>query len=267
MLSKKYGGLVKKKYQKEAILPNYLQLLEQVEQSRKHQIVRLRHHDNFKVALHIVPSNFEVPVHTHPDAISIVHVLQGQLHIKQRSLSVQEEGYSCTLEAEQSCAGLLKLRNIHGLKSLKKPSIYLSFRLSNRNSTNFGELPALLASFLIILSPSFLVPPLVAQDRYDNSFEKYQKISNKNVVLANKLRNGDGVKKDLYVASQLYKEEATKGNAEAQYWLGVMYYNGLGVTGDSYDALYWIAMSSDQNFPKAQKLLNYMLVTDDELDC
>lgn len=259
--------LVKKKYNIEAICPNYLQRLEQVELSREHQIVRLQQHRNFKVALHIVPSNFEVPSHTHPNAINLVHVLQGSLHIKQYSLLAQEEIFSSTLKKEQACAGLLKLRNIHHLQSLEKPSIFLSFRLSNRDSASFGKLLTLLASFLIFLSPNFLAPQLVAQEKYDNYFEDYQTISNRKVVLANKLRRGEGIKRDLYEAAQLYKEESSKGNAEAQYWLGVMYFDGLGITENTDEALRWIAMSSDQNFPKAQKLLNHILFTDDISDC
>jgi hypothetical protein len=145
-------NLVKNQYKIDILLPNYLQLLQQVELTRKHQIVRLRQYNNFKLALHFVPSNFEVPTHTHPDTISIIHVLHGVVHINQHSLLTDEERFSCTLKKEQACAGLLKLRNIHQLQSLKSPSIFLSFRLSSKASINFKKLPSLLASFFILLS-------------------------------------------------------------------------------------------------------------------
>ncbi len=85
--------------------------------------------------------------------------------------------------------------------------------------------------------------------------------------MANKLRLNTGAYQDLYQASQLYKQEAIKGNAEAQYWLGVMYVDGSGITEDSDEALRWVAMSAEQNFPLAQKLLHHFLTTDEVLDC
>ena len=79
--------------------------------------------------------------------------------------------------------------------------------------------------------------------------------------------SGNGVTKDLYSAAQLYKQEANKGNAEAQYWLGIMYLEGSGITEDSDEALRWIAMSSDQNYQPAQKVLHYLLTMEEIPDC
>ena len=66
---------------------------------------------------------------------------------------------------------------------------------------------------------------------------------------------------------QMSCQVARKGNAEAQYWLGVMALDGSGITEDYDEALHWIAISANQEYPPAQKLLRYLLATDDTSDC
>lgn len=46
-----------------------------------------------------------------------------------------------------------------------------------------------------------------------------------------------------------------------------MYLDGSGITEDSDEALRWVAMSSDQNYPPAEKLLNHLLTREEIPDC
>ena len=67
------------KYRIGTILPNYRQLLERAESTRSHNIIRLSQHKNFKVAIHIIPSHFNIPAHLHPNLIGIIVGLLCQL--------------------------------------------------------------------------------------------------------------------------------------------------------------------------------------------
>jgi len=269
--------LVETKYRIGTILPNYRQLLEQAESTRSHNIIRLNQHENFKVSIHIVPSHFNMPAHLHPNLISIIDVQQGELHIEQLTLSNQEERVGCTLKKHQACAGLFKLRNIHRIQTLSAPCIFLSFRIAKKQEDRRSLLsflfPALIIPAFIILLPNFLSSnkPVTEKNNLLNTPSSYQssqkETESNNIAFANKLRTHIDTHQDLYKASQIYKQEAAKGNAEAQYWLGVMYFDGLGITEDSDESLRWVAMSAEQNFPPATKLLHHFLTTDEVLDC
>ena len=259
--------LSKAKYKLEVILPDYLKLLRQVELTKNHTIVRLRQSRNFKAAIHIVPSCYKIPAHIHPGTISAINVLQGKLQLKQHSLLTNYNQHCCVVKRDQVCAGLYKLRNIHSIQSLGKPAIFLSLRFSNKSSLSFNKTLMTLASFFMFLSPNFFMTQSSAEEKKYYPLNSHTNLNNKNLALAHKLRKKHKTYTDLYMAAQFYKKEAFKGNAEAQYWLGVMYFDGTGINEDYNEAMKWIAMSSDQNYPKAQKLLNHMLVTDAPSDC
>lgn len=55
---------------------------------------------------------------------------------------------------------------------------------------------------------------------------------------------GLGVQRDLTVASNWYRKAAEQGNAEAQFALGQMYSRGWGVPRDMADALRWLQMAN-----------------------
>ena len=56
--------------------------------------------------------------------------------------------------------------------------------------------------------------------------------------------------------------KAEKGDAEAQYNLGLMYYDGDDVAKDYKQAVKWFSKSADQGFAKAQYNLGYMYDND-----
>ena len=55
---------------------------------------------------------------------------------------------------------------------------------------------------------------------------------------------------------------ADQGLAEAQYNLGVMYANSIGVPKDYNEAAKWYRKAADQGFSEAQHNLNWMIVHD-----
>ena len=64
--------------------------------------------------------------------------------------------------------------------------------------------------------------------------------------------NGLGVIQDYKEAAKWYKLSAEQGTAEAQYNLGVMYSNGEGVIQDYEEAVKWYKLSAEQGVAEAQ---------------
>jgi len=60
-------------------------------------------------------------------------------------------------------------------------------------------------------------------------------------------------------AFEAYRKEAAAGNADAQYNLGVMYAQGLGVDGDLPEAMVWYRMAAEQGHTNAQAALDSIM--------
>ena len=63
----------------------------------------------------------------------------------------------------------------------------------------------------------------------------------------------NNIKKDYLKALSLYKQAAKQGNCKAQYMIGYMYHNGLGVEKDYREAFYWFEKASSNNYSLAKK--------------
>ena len=69
--------------------------------------------------------------------------------------------------------------------------------------------------------------------------------------------NGQGVAQDYAEAVRLYSLAAEQGNADAQYNLGYMYCEGIGVTGKNKDeAVKWWRIAAGKGHVDARKNLN-----------
>ena len=64
--------------------------------------------------------------------------------------------------------------------------------------------------------------------------------------------NGQGVPQDYAEAVKWYRLAADQGDAYAQYNLGVMYDNGEGVPQDYKEAVKWYRLAAEQGHAKAQ---------------
>src|SRR5690348_12975598 len=60
------------------------------------------------------------------------------------------------------------------------------------------------------------------------------------------------IKKDAFMAANLFKEAAEQGHIEAAFSLGVLYQNGEGVPKNSKEAIKWYTTAAEQNHIKAQ---------------
>ena len=66
---------------------------------------------------------------------------------------------------------------------------------------------------------------------------------------------GKGVSQDYKIAIKWYRLSAENGNANAQYNLGSVYYLGSGVLQDYKAALKWIKLAAEQGHENAQSML------------
>ena len=70
--------------------------------------------------------------------------------------------------------------------------------------------------------------------------------------------NGKGVPEDNAEAVKWWRLSAKQGDADAQYNLGVMYDNGKGVPEDNAEAVKWWRLAAEQGNAKARNNLGYM---------
>ena len=66
---------------------------------------------------------------------------------------------------------------------------------------------------------------------------------------------GNGIKQNYFEAARWYRKAADQGYAEAQYRLGCMYEEGKGLKKDFSEALHWLRMAADQEHISAQSSL------------
>ena len=63
---------------------------------------------------------------------------------------------------------------------------------------------------------------------------------------------------DYATALKHLRPLAEQGHAEAQYWLGWMYFNGQGVRRDPKEAVRWFRKAAEQGQIRAQRMLGYL---------
>jgi TPR repeat protein len=85
-----------------------------------------------------------------------------------------------------------------------------------------------------------------------------QKDANREFELARMYFEGRGVTKNDAVALEWYRKAAEQGHVKAQFDLGEMYLRGQGVPEDYTEALQWIQKAAKQNDPNAEAALGYI---------
>jgi TPR repeat protein len=65
-------------------------------------------------------------------------------------------------------------------------------------------------------------------------------------------------KRDYKEAMKWYKLAAAQGDAQAQYWIGAMYYRGRGVIQDYKEAVRWYRLAAEQGDAQAQYWIGAM---------
>jgi TPR repeat protein len=80
--------------------------------------------------------------------------------------------------------------------------------------------------------------------------------------------SGKGVEQDEFVAFHYCKQAAEEGLVEAQFELGMMYLNGVGVMSEDEDmALEWLWKAADNGHQQAKEMFDFVLNNDLSLGC
>ncbi|BBF13005.1 hypothetical protein NTHiID20_04950 [Haemophilus influenzae] len=72
--------------------------------------------------------------------------------------------------------------------------------------------------------------------------------------------NGRGVKQDDFEAVKWFRKAAEQGDADAQFNLGVMYAKGQGVKQDDVEAVKWYRKAAEQGYADAQAVLGFSYI-------
>jgi TPR repeat protein len=82
--------------------------------------------------------------------------------------------------------------------------------------------------------------------------------ANEEFDLARMYFDGKGVAKNYAEALRWYRKAAEQGHVKAEFYLGEMYLRGQGTSEDYAEALQWIQKAAKQNDPKAEAALGYI---------
>ena len=283
------------------LLQNISPLDRYVSEDNGYYIIRVVDTSSLKVAMHIAPSGTKIPIHSHPGSINALLVKVGGVDVQQCSKpGFNDRQRIIRLTNNECSAGLQRYYNLHSLETTEYLNVFFSIRCKvvkpSYNSLFTKVLKVyqvglpnklkIACAFGLLISPSygcgftdFMEKPPGKQLAYVDTSKRVSFTSNAyqgsafrndmhdRVKQANKIRSESNDDDQYLKAFQLYLQAAKKENAEAQYWLSVMYLKGMGVTNDDEKALHWVSVSADQNYEPAQDLLNYLLTYDEALDC
>jgi len=110
--------------------------------------------------------------------------------------------------------------------------------------------------FRVILSAAAMLAVMACSSpssEKDNVFRRAEKgDANAQFVLGLKYDTGKGVRQDYAEAAKWYRKAAEQGYAEAQFNLGTMYDEGRGVQQDYAEAAKWYRKAKDQGVAGAK---------------
>jgi len=254
-----------------------------------------------KMSLHVMPKGTQIPLHAHPDMFSITFVDQGVLKIKKDSwgrispLKIKDQSlrYS-TLNANEVSTGLPIKNNLHQIQAGSDGTVFISLRvksaynhtliktlITKKNLVLSGVLMGLAMPFVSLTgtatSGTFSEKNTINHAKQSNKdYSKLVLASEKEQVyreeklenhrIAAKFRDSSNYDNQVE-AVKYYSKEAYNGDAESQYWLGVMFLDGSGTTEDDDLALDWLSKAAAQNYPPAEQLLAHLLATNFDMEC
>ena len=239
----------------------------------------------YSFSVHKLAKGMMIPRHAHPQKFSLLIVQTGRVCVMQsnRGESV-ESTYNQSLSKKylyegDTSSGLLIENNLHEIKVLSKSAILLSIRIQ------YCEQEAT-ASFLnrfisVAHAPLFCaIFPLFAShqtvdagelNRYidDRSGSHLHHVEGGGLITAERVsiyRQSKDYNRQVE-AVEWYLQSAKNGNANSQYWLGVMYLDGSGITEDDDEALKWLDLAAKQGHKEAEQLLNHLIESDFDMEC
>lgn len=280
--AKSYYQLLKKStfYQSD-----FKRLVATARKNNCHQVYSLEKTDAIKVSLHIMPKGSEIPTHAHPNQFSLLIVDSGKLEIVQNSWGTSsiETDNSKLLNSGDISIGLPIRDNLHQLKAVSETVTFFSIRMTclqdclQGNRQNEQSASSLFLNRFVASALCFLIPFMSSTSRAGEVQELYSgykvmplaksfvsKPTSR--IQAGRFRQSGNYNQQVE-AVNWYVSSARRGNAESQYWLGVMHLDGNGTTEDDEEAFKWVSLSADQGYKPAVTLLDHLITSDFDLEC
>lgn len=275
-------------------LTQHKNIVRQAVVSGEYQRISLVDEGSIKLSMHVMPKGSQIQMHAHPDMFSVTLVDQGELKIRYDSwgrlhpLKVSDPSLKFTLfRANQVSSGLPVKNNLHQIQAVSNVSVFFSLRIKALSGHHLLEQlffkKKLVASgfFMGVLMPFISLigatssAAFCGNERIKDYSEMVLSSEKEQIHIEKALQNHREAKKlrqsnhydNQVEAFTYYSKEALRGDAYSQYWLGVMYLEGRGITEDGTMALEWVSKAAKQNYPPAEKLLAHLLATDFDMEC
>lgn len=241
----------------------------------QHRSIKLVDENDMKLALHIMPKGAEIPRHAHPEKVALIYVINGSLAINSQSrfdlFSLRGSNLTKILNRGNSSVALPILDNLHQIKAASDKTVFLSLRITatktKKNTSSYSKkainsiastlLLSTLTSSVTVYANKFSDQPIQTTIQYT------KQITQKSAAQLRESNNYD----DRYNAVRWYQKTALQGNAKSQYWLGIMFLDGNGITEDEDEAMQWISLAAKQGHKDAEKLLSHLLERTPDIDC
>lgn len=237
---------------------DFKHLIADAAECKQYHAYCLQDNDRIKVSVHILPKGTEIAAQTCRDTFSLAIVEYGTFRIKQNN------NYKLLCKGD-TCVGLPINNNTHLIKAMSDVVVFLSIEICYKDVAKRNIISRLFSNRFIAPVFCLLIPFISQPTAQANDFVE---TTNSNIT---KQQAECYRKSDNYVyqvdAVEWYLKSAQKGDAESQYWLGVMHLDGNGITEDEDEAFKWIGLAADQGHRPAVKLLAHMIDNDLELDC
>ncbi len=237
----------------------------------RHRCIKLVDEDTIKLALHIMPKGIEIPMHAHPEKLALIYVVNGCLAIRSRSrfdlFSLRSNNLTKLLNSGNSSVALPILDNLHQIKAVTDATVFLSLRIASTNTKKSNNLYS--KKVITSIASTILASTLTcsADDSpHNNTYSAAQDKTPITQESVTQLRQSNNYN-DRCNAVSWYQKTAKRGNAESQYWLGVMLLDGSGITEDEDEAMKWISLAAMQGHKNAEKLFSHLLERIPDVEC
>lgn len=238
--------------------------------------------ENCSFSIHKLARGMSIPRHAHPQKFSLLIVESGRLRLTHNKWgdtldNMRNKSLPASyLHKGDTSSGLLVENNLHEIEVLSESAIFISIRIQynkqEASSFAFSKFSrAVHVPLFCALLPMLLVyqaSDAGEKSRYttDNSGSYHYSHQILSSELASLYRQSHDYNRQVE-AAQWYLKLARRGSVDAQYWLGVMYLDGNGITEDDDEALRWLDLAAKQGHQQAEKLLNHLIESDFDMEC
>ncbi len=258
---------------------DFKQLIADAAECKQYHAYCLQNNNKIETSVHILPKGMVIPNcdNNNHGYFCLTIVEYGTLRKTYKSTDNSAfMNHIKLLSKGDTCVELPGSVKNHDLKAMSDVVVFIRIRVRYDKSKKLGFISRLFTNRFVAPVLCMVIPFMTGNPsaqaadmvgRYGSAVDSnvsFKKIITKR--MASLYRQSKDYANQVG-AAEWYQESARSGDAESQYWLGVMYLDGSGITEDDDEALYWIGKAADQGYLPAEKLLDHLLATNFDMDC